>query len=183
MKYLIKTERLGIRNWVKDDIPKMAAISGNPIVMRYFPGIATYEQTEQYIIKSIQDFESRGYCYFAVERIDNGEFIGFIGLAYQDYEAPFCPNVDIGWRLDPSAQGMGFATEGAQACLKYGFQEIGLKEIYAVCPTVNHPSENVMKKIGMTKQGIFKHPRLKDWPEIEDCYYYRITDHEFLETM
>ena len=93
---------------------------------------------------------------------------------YQTYEAPFTPITDIGWRLKKSAWGKGYATEGAKVCLDYAFKQLKLDSVASVCPTVNIPSENVMKKIGMTKQGTFKHPKLTDYPKLEECVWYKI---------
>jgi RimJ/RimL family protein N-acetyltransferase len=36
---------------------------------------------------------------WAVERLDTGEFIGFVGLLSPVWEAEFTPCVEIGWRL------------------------------------------------------------------------------------
>ncbi len=174
MNYLFKSTRLGFRNWTNDDIPQMAAISGDKEVMRYFPATATLEQTERFIKRMQQQYEQRGHCYFAVDRLDTGEFIGFIGLAYQDYEADFTPCVDIGWRLKKTAWRKGFATEGAIACIQYGFERLELEEIYAVAVVPNIPSFGVMKKAGMQKAGSFEHPKLLDNEYLKDCIYYVI---------
>ncbi len=74
-------------------------------------------------------YDVKGYCYFAVDNLENNEFIGFIGFAYQNYETDFTPNVDIGWRLKSSACNKGFASEGAKRSLEYGFNNLGLIKI------------------------------------------------------
>jgi len=93
---------------------------------------------------------------------------------YQSYETAFCPGTDIGWRLKKSAWGNGYATEGAKRCLQFAFDHLKLKSIFAVCTITNKPSENVMKKIGMTKKGTFNHPKLSEHPNYEKCYWYEI---------
>ena len=91
------------------------------------------------------------------------------------------PAVDIGWRLKKSAWGKGYATEGAQKCLAYGFQHIGLDEIISTCTVDNTKSEKVMKKIGMKKIGVFRHPNLSDFPKHEECLAYRIQKTEWVQ--
>lgn len=174
MPHLFTSERLGFRNWEEKDIPKMAAISGDPEVMRFFPATATEEQTRQFIVRMQTDFEERGHCYFAVDRLDTNEMIGFIGLMYQDYEVDFTPCVDIGWRLKKSAWRQGFATEGAKACLDFAFRKLDLKSVVAVATCVNIPSEAVMQKIGMQKVKEFVHPRLIQDERLKDCVLYEI---------
>ena len=88
------------------------------------------------------------------------EFIGFIGLAWCEMEADFTPCAEIGWRLKKSAWGKGYATEGATRCLAYGFEELQFKEIYSFTTTTNIRSERVMQKIGMSKVGVFEHPKM-----------------------
>ena len=110
------------------------------------------------------------------EVLETGEFIGFIGLAYQDYETEFTPATDIGWRLKKSAWGNGYATEGARRCLEYAFKDLKLDKIISTCTLNNTKSENVMRKIGMSRKGEFNHPRLKDYPAHEKCSWYE-TDH------
>ena len=172
MNYLFKSSRLGFRNWITDDLPKMIAVSADPEVMRYFPGTKTKEETLQFIETMQQQFEARAHCYFAVELFDSRTFIGFIGLAYQTYEAPFTPCVDIGWRLATGYWGKGYATEGAKACLEYGWG-LGIEKIFAVAPRVNLPSIKVMQKIGMEFKYDFQHPLLEEHPELTTCVLYR----------
>jgi RimJ/RimL family protein N-acetyltransferase len=107
-----------------------------------------------------------------VDRLDTAEFIGFIGLADQDYEADFTPCVDIGWRLKRSAWHNGFATEGAQRCLSFAFNEIGIDRVYAVAPKVNLRSEHIMQLAGMRKLEEFSHPRLLDDDRLRGCILY-----------
>ena len=152
----------------------MQAISGNKEVMAFFPRIATPEETEGFIQRMLRQFAENGFCYFAVDLLESSEFIGFIGLMAQDYEADFTPCVDIGWRLKPSAWNKGYATEGAKACLTYAFDELNLQTIYSTAPVVNVKSEAVMKKIGMQKAGTFNHPRLLDNERLRECNVYVI---------
>jgi RimJ/RimL family protein N-acetyltransferase len=120
----------------------------------------------------------KGYCYFAVDRLDNGMFIGFIGLSEPRFETDFTPCVDMGWRLKQSEWGRGFATEGARACLDYGFKELGLEKIVAIAPCVNMRSVEVMKKIGMTKVMEFMHPLLIGDELLERCVLYEINNEQ-----
>lgn len=170
--YLFQSERLGFRNWTFDDIQVMSLINADANVMRYFPSTQDEAQTRGFIERMQLMFNERGYCYFATERLDHQNLIGFIGIAYQEYEADFTPCVDIGWRLTSTEWGNGFATEGAKRCLEYGFQELNLESIMSVAPSMNQNSINVMKKIGMQFKYTFKHPKLAEFPNLEECVLY-----------
>ncbi len=173
--YIFKSERLGFRNWTQEDLPEFAKINADPDVMEHFPKPMTEEGTAAYIDRLINHYATNGFNYFATEVLESGEFIGFIGLAYQDYQSDFTPAVDIGWRLKKRAWGKGYATEGAKKCLEWAFNELNLENIISTCTEKNAKSENVMKKIGMKKIGEFNHPKLKDYPEYEQCLCYGIS--------
>lgn len=145
--YIFQSQRLGFRNWSPTDFDQMAAINGNKNVMRYFPAVATNDQTTLFIKRMQALYDQKKYCYFAVDLIETGEFIGFIGLNDLSYEASFSPAVDIGWRLGEQYWGNGYATEGAKQCLSYAFKTLGLDTIVCTAPQINKPSIAVMKKL------------------------------------
>jgi RimJ/RimL family protein N-acetyltransferase len=157
-----------------DDLNEFAQINADADVMEHFPATLTREETTDFIHRLIAHYDEHSYNYFATEIIGTGELIGFVGLAYQTYDAPFCPATDIGWRLKKSAWGKGYATEGARRCLKFAFEEIKLERVISTCTLSNVNSENVMKKIGMTRMGEFDHPRLEDYPEYRRCVWYQM---------
>jgi RimJ/RimL family protein N-acetyltransferase len=172
--YLFTSERLGFRSWTGADIAPMAAVNADPEVMRFFPATQSADQTVGFVQRMQAQLAAKGFCYFAVDELLTGRFIGFIGLSEQTFAADFTPCIDIGWRLAKIAWGKGYATEGAQSCLAYGFEQAGLKQIHAIAPAVNLPSVRVMQKIGMQFVQEFKHPLLKDNKQLEDCVLYRI---------
>ena len=174
-QYLFTSERLGFRNWAAVDLDQMQEISSDPEVMEFFPKPATREQTKAFIDRMKSMCKAKGYCYFAVEELETQNFIGFIGLCDQDYDVPFCPMTDIGWRLNKRYWGNGYATEGAKRCLEYAFQTIGLETIYSTTPRLNKRSWNVMEKIGMELHLEFNHPNLRDEHLLADFLCYRIT--------
>ena len=176
--YIFTSERLGFRNWTTADSDLLFVLNSNEEVMRFFPSTQTKEQCLDFILHMQYQFQKNNFCYFAVEVLESKEFIGFIGLCEQTYEADFNPSVDIGWRILPDFWGKGYAIEGAKKVLEYGFTEANLNQIVSVAPLVNFPSISVMKKIGMSKVKTFKHPLLKDFPNLEVCVLCLITSEE-----
>ena len=174
-KYIFKSERLGFRNWNIKDLDEFAKINADLQVMKHFPKPLTKKETLEFIKRLQKHFHEKEYTYFATEILETGELIGFIGLAFQDYESEFTPATDIGWRLKQNAWGKGYATEGAKKCLEFAFEKLQLKTVISVCTEQNTKSENVMKKIGMKKIGSFNHPKLKAYPDYESCICYEIT--------
>lgn len=174
-KYIFTSERLGFRNWISTDLDLLAEINTDDEVMQFFPKKLDFTESKNFMERMQRNYHKRGYCYFAVDELASGKFIGFIGLLYQEYEAHFTPCVDIGWRLSRNFWRKGYASEGAIRCLKYGFDNLNLNTIYSVAPASNFKSEGVMKKIGMEKVDVFKHPLLNDFPHLEECVLYKIS--------
>ena len=174
-KYLFKSERLGFRNWLESDIELMSAINADEKVMEFFPAIASKDQTIEFIKKMQKQFTEKGFCYFAVDKLENNEFIGFIGLSEKLFEAEFTPCIDIGWRLSSEEWNKGYAGEGAKRCLEYANEVLKLEKIVSIAPKINVKSEKVMKKIGMEKVLEFEHPLLINDERLRDCVLYQIT--------
>ncbi|MEZ4772620.1 MAG: GNAT family N-acetyltransferase [Bacteroidia bacterium] len=172
--YLFTSARLGFRNWEDADLEGMARINADEKVMEFFPSVATEKETHEFITRMQAQFSEKGFCYFAVDRLEDHSFIGFIGLSEKTFEADFTPCIDIGWRLDCAEWNKGYATEGAKRCLEYAFEDLRLNNIYSIAPKVNVKSEQVMKKIGMIKLYEFAHPLLKNDERLENCVLYMI---------
>lgn len=144
-----------------EDIPVLAEMNLDPEVMAFFPATQGLQQSISFVRQMQRHFMEKGYCYFAVDRLDRPGCIGFIGLKEQTFEADFTPCVDIGWRLKKSEWNQGFAKEGADRCLSYGFTDLGLDRVYSFAPKINIKSESIMKYIGMHKVKEFEHPLLQ----------------------
>ena len=173
MDYVISSERLGLRNWrISDEIP-FAKMCADPEVMKHFPKSLTEGETIALIRRLQAHFELYGYCYFAVDILETGEFIGFIGLANQTWESDFTPCVDIGWRLKRSAWGKGYATEGAKACLQAAREKFDIDEVLAFATDTNIGSQKVMQRIGMTEIGTVQHPHIQGDSRFKHCVVYK----------
>lgn len=172
-QYIFSSERLGFRNWNSSDIDEMYKINSDEKVMEFFPSSLTKNQTEDFIERMKKQFQDKGFCYFAVDKLKNNKFIGFIGLSEQTYQAEFTPCVDIGWRIKSSEWNNGFATEGAKKCIEYAFDKLNLETVYSIAPKINTKSEHIMTKIGMEKQYEFEHSLLKNDERLKTCVLYK----------
>jgi ribosomal-protein-alanine N-acetyltransferase len=159
----LETERLLLRRWRDSDREPFAALNADPEVMRHFPAPLSRADSDAMVERIRASFEEHGYGLYAVERRDEGDFIGFVGLAQLTYDAHFTPAVEIGWRLARHAWGRGYATEAARAVVDHAFGPLGLAELVSVTAPINEPSWRVMERIGMTRDPAedFHHPRVE----------------------
>lgn len=172
-KYIFTSDRLGFRNWELTDIDEMYQINSDEKVMEFFPSVSTKQQTTDFVERMNSQFADKGFCYFAVDKLENNEFIGFIGLSEQTYEADFTPCVDIGWRIKRSEWNKGYATEGAKKCLDYALKDLKLDNVFSIAPKINTKSEHIMTKIGLKKQYEFQHSLLTNNEQLKTCVLYR----------
>ncbi|HLB42377.1 MAG TPA: GNAT family N-acetyltransferase [Gammaproteobacteria bacterium] len=187
-KIILSTERLILRTWKPSDIPLMAAISSDPLVMEHFPATQDITATQALVNHINQHYEKFGYALYAVEIKDTHEFIGFVGLNHPPFEIPnfqptSLPIVEIGWRLSSKHWGKGYATEAAKAVLHYAFTELNLIEIISFTVAANIKSRRVMEKIGLhhSENDDFDHPKLEENSPLKQHVLYRLTRTEHMQ--
>ena len=159
---ILRTERLILRPWRPDDLEPFAALNADHRVTATLAGSIDRAASDALAGRWNASFASHGFGYWAVELASTSSFIGALGLAVPGFPAHFMPAVEIGWRLAFDHWGKGYATEGAQAALDFGFNQIGLAEIVSFTAKSNAKSRAVMERLGMHSdpKDDFNHIRL-----------------------
>lgn len=170
----IETERLIMRSWKESDRIPFAEMNGNDNVMKYFPATLSADESNAFVERIRAEFEETGFGLYAVEIKATGEFIGYVGFHRFSFNVPFSPNWEIGWRISDRFWHRGYATEAANACIGYARKNRLCARLYSFTAVSNIPSENVMKRIGMTCDGRFMHPALPDGHWLKEHLLYSI---------
>lgn len=151
MKIIAETERLILRELLAEDETAMFELDSDPEVHRYV-GNSPVESIEQIqdIIEFIQkQYEENGVGRWAVIEKSSNKFIGWAGLKLFKNEMNNHSNFyELGYRFIKSYWGKGYATEAAKASVKYGIEQLGVKEIYAMTDVENINSKKVLEKVG-----------------------------------
>jgi RimJ/RimL family protein N-acetyltransferase len=173
----LRTERLLLRRWLPEDLEPYAALNADPAVREHFQNTLTRAECEAEIASFEDRFDQRGYGLWAVEVPGVAPCIGFVGLDLATFDAPFTPAVEVGWRLAREHWGNGYASEGARAALRFGFDTIGLDEILSFTSPRNVRSWSVMESIGMTRDPAddFEHPRVEVGHPLRPHVVYRVS--------
>ena len=164
---MLETKRLILRRWRNADLAPFAAMHTDPKVMEFLGPLKSIEETRQSIERIEAGFDKNGFGLYAAELKETSELIGFIGCSVPDFEAPFTPCIEIGWRLASAHWGQGLAPEGARAVLGDMFLRPDVEEIFSWTAAINKKSISVMKKLGMLSDARdnFNHPKVpKDNP-------------------
>jgi RimJ/RimL family protein N-acetyltransferase len=177
----LKTKRLILREWKDSDLEPFAALNSDPEVMEFFPKTMTLDETAAMIDRIKARHAEDGFCLWATEEKETGDFIGFVGLGRPLFEAKFMPCVEIGWRLARSYWGKGYAPEAAIEVLRDGFENYGLDEIVSFTAALNSKSIRVMEKISMCRNpdDDFDHPNVPDGHHLKPHVLYRITQRDW----
>jgi RimJ/RimL family protein N-acetyltransferase len=149
-------------------------MNADPEVMRYFPALLD-RATSDGSVDRIEDlFDTQGFGLWALEVADSADFIGFTGLNPMPEGVPGAGDMEVGWRLARHAWHRGYATEAAVAALEVGFAEVGFDQIWSMTAVTNEPSQNVMRRLGMTMHERFEHPRIPVGNPVRPHVAYRL---------
>jgi RimJ/RimL family protein N-acetyltransferase len=172
----LATARLVLRQWRDSDLAPFAALNADPEVMQYMPRCLERSESDALVGRYRERIAERGWDLWALERRDDGGFVGALGLAVATFPAPFTPCVEIAWRLARAQWGQGLATEAASAVLRFGFQTLALEEVLAFTVPENRRSRAVMARLGMHRDPgeDFEHPRLPPGHPLRHHVLYRL---------
>lgn len=149
----IETERLVLRDWLEQDWPRFWEGTNTPAVMRWLGGLLDDDGMAATRARVENCAAANGFCFWAVERKDDGEILGFCGLKRADAPGSSVTGaVEIGWRLREDAWGQGYAKEAATAALDAAFTRFAADEVVALTVPGNAPSWGLMKRLGMQRR-------------------------------
>jgi RimJ/RimL family protein N-acetyltransferase len=170
----VRTARLLLRDWREEDRAPFAALNADPVVMEHFPTPLARRDSDAAVDRFRAGWREHGYGLWAAERRDTGAFVGFVGLGAVTFEAAFTPAVEVGWRLAREHWGVGLATEGARASLRYAFEVVGLPAVVSFTAVGNRRSRAVMERLGMRRVGEFEHPGVPPGHTVRPHVLYRL---------
>jgi RimJ/RimL family protein N-acetyltransferase len=167
---LVETDRLLMRPITRDDLPVLLRFRANEEVSRYLGGPEM--STPEFIAKRLEFYldchRQYGFGMCVLRRKEGGEMIGWSGIQPLEDTG----QIEVGYGFDRPHWGKGYATEAANAWLRYGFETAGLARIVAVAAPENTASRHVMEKLGMRYERDERHYN-------SDCVLYAITREEF----
>ncbi|MGN6758787.1 MAG: GNAT family N-acetyltransferase [Thermomicrobiales bacterium] len=152
MQIYLETERLLLRRFTPADVENLVELDSDPAVMRYLNGgVPTPRDIiERDILpRFLASYDEMGEFgrWAAIEKA-TGEFLGW--FSFRSHDDAHLDDVELGYRLRQASWGRGYATEGAQALIRRGFTDLGVRRVYATTYQDNRASRWVMEKVGLT---------------------------------
>ena len=143
----IETERLIIRKFRPDDFTELYEYLSDSNVVRHEPYEPyTWEQT-----KREAEFRSNSEEYFAVTMKGDGRLIGNLYLGKRDFDT-----YELGYVFNREWQMCGYASESAEALLRYAFGTLKAHRVIAKCNALNYRSYKLMERLGMRREAELK---------------------------
>jgi len=152
----LETQRLILREMTLGDLDFYFHHFNNLKIVEgtCFPGPNTLDaaknELERYCINPFK--ENRGIRWGIVLK-ENQELIGTIGLYDWDKAVH---KAEIGYDLKPKYWGLGIITEVSHTVIQFGFGTMELNRIQAIIPVENHRSVNLVRHLGLTKEGVLR---------------------------
>ncbi|KFN01896.1 N-acetyltransferase [Bacillus clarus] len=151
----LETERLLLRELTLLDAETMFRYFSKESVIRYF-GMDSFENIEQ-AKTTIQTFRKRyeegGVFRWGIEKKGTDQLIGTCGFHLINSHHK---RAEIGYELDDTYWGQGYASEALQAILTYGFETLDFIRLAAVVYVENEASCNLLKKAGFQEEGLLR---------------------------
>lgn len=167
MKIELHTSRLLLRTYIPEDIPDLIRLIGAreiALTTLRIPHPYTQADAEDQVRRS-QGSEEAVRLGVWIEA--SSVFIGGVGLRLELEHH----RAELGYWIGVPYWGNGYATEAAQALVRYAFDELKVNRIYASHVPNNPASGKILLKLGMKREGYMRGHILK-WGEYQDLVVY-----------
>ena len=178
--FRLETGRLVVRDWEDGDVAPFLRVTNTPAVMRYLGGVMDDAKADAAMARLASYASNFGFNLWILERKADGghlsgEMLGFCGLKRANIEPGPQGDIEIGWRLREDSWGHGYATESARAVLAHAFEGLAAPHVIAITVPENKPSQQVMRRIGMTPRPDLDFAPESKWAPDERLVVFAIT--------
>jgi RimJ/RimL family protein N-acetyltransferase len=149
----LQTERLTLRPFADSDADALFALQSNAHVLRYWdsPPWTERARADRFLATCRQIAEEGSGARLVMDRASDGVFLGWLGLTRWNHDFR-----SVGYCLNETAWGQGYATEAARALLRWGFDTLDLNRVQAEADTRNAASARVLEKLGFVREGTLR---------------------------
>lgn len=175
----LRTRRLLLRGLELQDARRIQDLAGDRAIAENTLRIPyPYEDgMAEQAIRELQERYLQGReVTFAIVPRGRKRLIGMIGLVLTEKHA----RGELGYWIGKPYWNRGYATEAAEAVLRYGFETLRLNRIAASHFAGNAASGRVLEKLGMTYEGT-RRQHVRKWRRFEDLVGYGMLRTDFQE--
>lgn len=147
-KYIITTNRLVLRPLTLDDLYTTHEYAGdvsNTKYMIYLPN-DTIQETADFLHRVAAEWSKESPSFYEFAVILGEKHIGAVSISLDESKQVG----ELGWIINKTYQGNGYATEAAKAVMDFAINSLKVNKIVAHCDYRNIPSCKVMCKLGLS---------------------------------
>jgi RimJ/RimL family protein N-acetyltransferase len=151
----LRTARLRLRPVAEADADALFAMHSDAHVLRYWdsPPWSERARADRFIAASRRLAEEGTGARLVIDRVSDDAFLGWCSLSRWN---PGYRSAAMGYCLAEAAWGQGYATEAADAILRWAFDTLGLNRVQAETDTRNAASARVLEKLGFRLEGTLR---------------------------
>jgi ribosomal-protein-alanine N-acetyltransferase len=153
MNVLIQTSRLILQPWAINDMETLFKICRDPEVMLHIGNGQPFQnllEAQRFLEWAVDYQRENGFCRWKVFEKTSNKIIGSCGFARLESIG----EIELGYLFARGSWGKGYASEAAQACLNYGFEQLGFSKVVALTNPHHTASQKVVEKIGLISKGV-----------------------------
>ncbi len=158
--FVCESERVFLHPYTQADFAALHKIVSNKQTMYAWGQGFSKKQSQEWLDKQLAHYQQYGFGIWAIIEKQSGAIIGNAGLNHTEISLKGKTQkiVEIGYLLHRDFWGKGYGSEVARMCVKYGFETLGLEEVYCLIKEDNTASIKVAKKLEMQKVGEYPKP-------------------------
>jgi len=143
--YFLESTRLGFRTWSEADIELAWSLWGDPEVTGWIGGPFSRGDVADRLRREIDTADRHGIQYWPIFLLADSSHVGCCGLR------PYRPEeqvLELGVHLRRPFWGQGLAPEAGHAVIRYAFEALGARAIFAGHHPRNEGSRRLLQKLG-----------------------------------
>lgn len=150
----LETTRLRLIPLHIDHLADYFKIVSNPDVMKYIRKTSDTMEAAQTALERYTSYtlKAPGLGAWSLYLKETNEHIGVGVLIHMELKIE-CGKVEVGYQFRPEHWGKGYAQEVTRCLIDYGFNKVGLDEIYGTTQAGHVVSQAVLQKCGLTPIG------------------------------
>jgi RimJ/RimL family protein N-acetyltransferase len=138
----LRAERVAAAHWL--DLRRM---DESEAFMALLGGVRDTVGTAAYLETNLKHWTDHGFGMWMLREASTAAVVGRAILRHLDVEG--VDEIEVGYGFMPEYWGRGLATEVARACVRIGFDRLGLSSMVAITTPANLASQRVMTKAGL----------------------------------